>query len=171
MSIADRKLKNIDVRVKDAKGQVRTINLIEHDTVNLKYKDPNTSKIVQIETGEIIKIGVKDNKVYLIIISYNYYLDNNIFHVPVSTLTQIITVNHANSQYTITPVYTADESVALIRSEGNALEFTVDGKNWIKCSGGGGSDITIDDVDREIERLTTDFVTDSEVDSKITTTT
>lgn len=178
MSTTDRKIKNIDVRVKDANGKVRVVNLIEHDTVNLKYKDPETSKTVHVETGEIIKIGVHTNldnseSIYLIVIAYNYYLENNVFYIPVSALTQVITVNHSTTQYTISPVYTPDESVALLRSEGECLEFTVNGKDWIKCNGGSGSDITIDDVDREIEKYIRDvpLVSESQVDEKIATAT
>ena len=173
MSVIDRKIKNIDVRVKDANGRVRVVNLIEHDTVNLKFKDIESSKTVHIETGEIIKIGVHQNEsdgsesIYLVIIAYNYYLDNNIFYVPVSTLTQIITVNHSSTQYTITPVYTADESVALLRSDGEQLEFTTNGKDWIKCNGGSGSDITIHDVDVEIEKYLRDYSTTEDVEEKI----
>ena len=187
MSIDDRKIKNIDVRVKDASGNVRTINLIEHDTVDLKYRDSEIGKVVHIETGEIIKIGVVNGKnPYLVIVSYNYYLDKNLFHVPVSSLTQIINVNHSSEQYTMTPVYSSDESVALLRSVGNCLEFTLNGKDWIPCGGGGGGGITIDDVDREIDKkvdeyhltnadqvehivdqATADFLTESQIGQKI----
>lgn len=174
MSTTDRKIKNIDVRVKDANGKVKVVNLIEHDTVNLKYKDPETGKTVHVETGEIIKIGVHTNNdnsesIYLVVIAYNYYLENNVFSIPVSSLTQIITVNHSTTQYTITPVYTPDESVALLRSVSDCLEFTINGKDWIKCGGGSGSDITIDDVDNEIEKYIRDvpLVSEGQVDTKI----
>ena len=168
MSIADRKIKNIEVRVKDSSGKVRAINLIEHDIVNLKFKSPDTGKVIQIETGEIIKIGINaSNNTYLTIFSYNYTLDNNLFYVPTSSLTQIISVNHSSEQYTLTPIYSSDESVAVLRSNDNCLEYTVNGKDWIKCGGGGGSDITIDDVDREIEKYLVDYPSDEEVDSKI----
>ena len=169
MSVEDRKLKNINVRVKDSLGIYRTINLIEHDIVNLFFKDPDTKKTIQIETGEIIKIGLdKDEKPYLVVFSYNYYLDNNLFHVPCSSLTQIITVNHSSDAYTITPVYSADESVAVLRSNDSHLEYTLNGKDWIVC-GGGDPGITIDDVDREIESYLSNYSTSNQVDEKINT--
>ena len=162
MSIEDRKIKNIDVRVKDASGSVRNINLVEHDLIDLKFKDTETNKIIHIETGEIIKIGIADNKTYLVVFSYNYNLENNLFHIPTSSLTQIITVNHSPYQYTLTPIYSSDESVAVLRSNDGCLEYTVNGKDWVRCAGG-ASGITIDDVDREIEKYLVDYPSSEEV--------
>lgn len=171
MSVEDRKLKNINVRVKDSSGIYRTINLIEHDTVNLFFKDPDTKKTIQIETGEIIKIGLdRNDSPYLVIFSFNYYLDNNLFNVPCSSLIQVVTVNHSPNTYTLTPVYSADESVAVLRSSDGHLQYTINGKDWYTC-GGGGSDITIDDVDREIEHYLTDYSTTAQVNEKISTAT
>ena len=167
MSVEDRKLKNIDVRVKDSSGIYRSINLIEHDTVNLIFKDPDSKKNVQIETGEIIKIGLdRNDRPYLVIFSFNYYLDNNLFHVPCSSLVQVITVNHSPTPYTLTPVYSADESVAVLRSNDGHLQYTINGKDWYTC-GGGDQGITIDDVDREIETYLENYSTTYQVDEKI----
>lgn len=149
MSTVDRRLKAVIVKYLLG-GKFKTVQLVECDRIDIKFYDED-NKLVHIETGEIIKIGEENGKPYLILVPYNIYLDKSIYNVPVDKIYDVINVTRG-PVYSLSPVYSADESVAALRSEDGHLQYTTNGKDWFTCGGGGGSDITIDDVDREIEK-------------------
>ena len=164
MSTVDRRLKAVTVKyIKN--GKFNTVQLIECDRIDIKFYDEENN-LVHIETGEIIKIGEENEMPYLILVPYNIYLDKSIYSVPIDKIYDIINVNRG-PVYSLSPVYSSDESVAALRREGNCLQFTTNGKDWITCAGT-GSDITIDDVDREIDKKWQDQYNDV-VDNKIST--
>ena len=153
MSTVDRRLKAVTVKyIKN--GKFNVVQLIECDRIDIKFYDED-NKLVHIETGEIIKIGEENEMPYLILVPYNIYLDKSIYNVPIDKIYDIINVNRG-PVYSLSPVYSSDESVAALRRDGDSLQFTTNGKDWITCDGGGGSDITIDDVDREIDKKWTE---------------
>lgn len=148
MSTVDRRLKAVTVKYV-LNGKFKTVQLVECDRIDIKFYDED-NKLVHIETGEIIKIGQEDEMPYFILVPYDIYLEKSIYNVPINKIYDIININRGPI-YSISPVYSSDESVAALRRNGECLEFTTNGKDWFQCGGGSGSDITIDDVDREID--------------------
>ena len=182
----DRKLKNIKFSFIDkVTKQSRTVNLIEHDNIDVKYYGANNK--IKHTYGEIIKIGeyADSGKKYILVLDYDYYAEENIHSIDLTKLYTIINVVHSSEPYSFSPVYCADETVALVKAEGTTFKFTTNGRDWIAVEGGGGGGgvtpqevqemidasivnfLTADQIDEKISQATSDFVTSETVDEKI----
>ena len=158
MAINDRKLKSLVVKYyKDSK--LKTVQLVEQDRVDIKFYDPDQKKVLHLDNGLLIKIGVADEKPYLVVAPYDFYLETTVFHIDVENIRDIINAVRG-AAIALSPVYSDDESVLVLRSDGHFLEYTTNGKDWKKC-GGGESGITIEDVDFEIDKALENY-TDTE---------
>lgn len=167
----DRKLKNIQFSFIDkSTKQSRTVNLIEHDNIDVKYYNAK-NKIVHTY-GEIIKIGEYSDsgKKYILVLDYDYYADPNIHSIDLSKLYTIVNVVHSSEPYSFSPVYCADETVALVRAEGNTFEFSTNGRDWIEVHGG-SEGITRHEVEEMIDAAIEDFLTADEIAQEIATAT
>ena len=167
----DRKLKNIQFSFVDkVTKQSRTVNLIEHDNIDVRYYGKN-NKIMHTY-GEIIKIGEYSDsgKKYILVLDYDYYAEENIHSIDLSKLYTIINVVHSSEPYSFSPVYCADETVALVKAEGETFKFTTNGRDWVEVHGG-GEGITRHEVEEMIDTATADFLTENEIDQKISSAT
>ena len=161
--IDDRKLKTINVNYYKS-GTLKKVQLIEQDKVDIIFYDVLQGKTLHIETGLIIKIGIANEIPYLILVPYDFYLEPPIYYVPIVNIRDVINVNRG-SVYAISPVYSPDESVAALKSDGDHLLFTTNGKDWKVCAGGGGGGgVTIEEVDQEIERYLESYYTKEQID-------
>ena len=167
----DRKLKNIQFSFIDkSTKQSRTVNLIEHDNIDVKYYGKN-NKITHTY-GEIIKIGEYSDsgKKYILVLDYDYYAEENIHSIDLTKLYTIVNVVHSSEPYSFSPVYCADETVALVKAEGSTFKFTTNGRDWIEVHGG-SEGITRHEVEEMIDAATENFLTADEIDQRISTAT
>lgn len=164
----DRKLKNINFSFIDKiTKQSRTVNLIEHDNIDIRYYGKN-NKITHTY-GEIIKIGeYADGRKYILVLDYDYYAEENVHSIDLTKIYTIINVVHSNLPYSFSPVYCADETVALVKAQGESFFFTTDGKTWVEVHGG-GSGVTRREVEEMIEEATSDLATEEFVSESIET--
>ena len=129
-------LNSYDVRVGDIVTTLR-----EGDRLSIVYKNDKT--FVTKVTGKLVKIGVKNNKVYFVVLDYMFSRKNNIHNFTEEDIVKIENVNRSKETVSFAPVYCADESVLLLRVgiDGD-FEYTDDGKTWRTISGssGGGED-------------------------------
>ena len=137
MSLQDKNIKQIRINLKHTKPY-RTVTLQEKDKINMKYKDDSGN--LETVHGYLLKIGVDPikNKNYITLILYNYREDNNVRFIYTDQIIDIININRSKETYSFSPIYCSDESVLLLKSTGNNLQFTSDGKTWNNVSGGSG---------------------------------
>ena len=137
----DKHIKTLKIGVVQ-NGIIKNTNVIEKDIIDFVYKKDGKNISVK---GELIKIGKKNNKNYLVILDYNYSSENNVHFVYTSDIVKIINVVHSGNQYSFSPIYSADESVLLLRQKDGILEYTSDGKVW-KGTGGGEGGSSASDI-------------------------
>ena len=165
----DRKLKNINFSFIDkVTKRSRTVNLIEHDNIDLKYYGEH-NKITHTY-GEIIKIGEYSDsgKKYILVLDYDYYADPNIHSIDLTKLYTIVNVVHSSEPYSFSPVYCADETVALIKAEDSVFKFSTNGRDWVEVQGGGGG-ISRHEVEEMIDAAIAGYATEEFVSDAIST--
>ena len=124
----DQHIKTLKIRVKDKNGEViQTTTVIEKDVIDFVYRKNNKNVSSK---GELIKIGIKNNKYYIVVLDYNFANDDNVHFVYTSDIVKIVNVVHSGEQYSFSPVYSSDESILLLRQRDGILEYTKDGSEW-----------------------------------------
>ena len=131
----DKHIKTLKIGVVQ-NGVIKNTNVIEKDIIDFVYKKDGKNITVR---GELIKIGKKNNKNYIVVLDYNYSAEDNIHFVYTTDIVKIINVVHSGQQYSFSPIYSADESVLLLRQKDGILEYTSDGKVWRGAGSGEGS--------------------------------
>ena len=131
----DKSIKTLKVGILE-KGRIKNVNLIEKDVIDFTYK--KNGKNVSVK-GELIKIGIKNKKTYIVVMDYNYASDTNVHFVYTSDIVKVTNVVHSGKKYSFSPIYSSDESVLLLRQKDGILEYTSDGNEWNGVSGSGTS--------------------------------
>ena len=127
----DKSIKTLKIGILE-KGRIKNVNVIEKDIIDFTYK--KNGKNISLK-GEIIKIGIKNKRTYIVVIDYNYTAEDNVHFVYTSDIVKITNVVHSGEKYSFSPIYSADESVLLLRQKDGILEYTSDGKDWNGVSG------------------------------------
>lgn len=122
----DKSIKTLKIGIM-RNGRIQNTNVIEKDIIDFTYKKDGKNITIK---GELIKIGKKGSKNYLVILDYNYANENNIHFVYTSDIVKINNVVHSGKQYSFSPIYSSDESVLLLRQKDGILEYTSDGNEW-----------------------------------------
>lgn len=133
--MTDKSLKTLKIGVLE-NGRIKNVNVIEKDIIDFTYKKNN--KKISLK-GELIKIGIKNKKTYIVVLDYDYKKENNVHFVYTSDIVKITNVVHSGEKYSFSPMYSPDESVLLLRQKDGVLEYTADGKDWSGVSGSGSS--------------------------------
>ena len=127
----DKSIKTLKVGILE-KGRIKNVNLIEKNVIDFTYK--KNGKNVSVK-GELIKIGIKNKKTYIVVMDYNYASDTNVHFVYTSDIVKVTNVVHSGERYSFSPTYSPDESVLLLRQKDGILEYTADGNEWNSTSG------------------------------------
>ena len=131
----DKSIKTLKIGILE-KGRIKNVNLIEKDVIDFTYK--KNGKNVSVK-GELIKIGIKNKKTYIVVMDYNYASDNNVHFVYTSDIVKVTNVVHSGERYSFSPTYSPDESVLLLRQKDGILEYTADGQEWNSAASGSTS--------------------------------
>ena len=123
----DSHIKTLKIGIPQQDGTIKNTTVIEKDIIDFIYK--KNGKNVAIK-GELIKIGIKNNKHYLVVLDYNYTNEENVHFTYTSDIVKIVNVTHSGQQYSFSPVYSSDESILLLRQKEGVLEYTKDGNEW-----------------------------------------
>ena len=131
MNMNDKSIKTLKIGILE-NGRIKNINVIEKDIIDFTYK--KNGKKISLK-GELVKIGIKNKKPYLVVLDYNYNSEDNVHFVPTSDIVKITNVVHSGEKYSFSPMYSPDESVLLLRQKDGVLEYTADGNEWNSTSG------------------------------------
>ena len=131
----DKSIKTLKIGVLE-KGKIKNVNVIEKDIIDFTYK--KNGKNISIK-GELIKIGIKNKRTYIVVMDYNYTAEDNVHFVYTSDIVKVTNVVHSGKKYSFSPIYSSDESVLLLRQKDGILEYTSDGNEWNGVSGSGTS--------------------------------
>ena len=139
--VSDKSIKRLDLSLLDekqskieGKNVFKDVRIAENDVIDLIYE--KDGKILKAY-GELIKIGVINEKKYFTIMLYNYYDDDNVVFIYVNDIKMINNVNHKNEPLSFNKVICPDESVILLRSVNGVLQFSNNGKDWSSIGAGG----------------------------------
>lgn len=122
-------------------ARTKQITITEKDKIDLEFKYKiSGSKKIRVY-GEVLKIGIDDvdNRVYIVVIAYNYS-ENNVFKIHTNEIVRIINLVHSIEPYSFQPVINPDETAILIKAVDGILFFSSDGENWIPAGGSGTGD-------------------------------
>ena len=73
----DKSIKTLKIGVLE-KGKIKNVNVIEKDIIDFTYK--KNGKNISIK-GELIKIGIKNKRTYIVVMDYNYTAEDNVHFV------------------------------------------------------------------------------------------
>ena len=118
MNMNDKSIKTLKIGILE-NGRIKNINVIEKDIIDFTYK--KNGKKISLK-GELVKIGIKNKKPYLVVLDYNYNSEDNVHFVPTSDIVKITNVVHSGEKYSFSPMYSPDESVLLLRQKDGVLE-------------------------------------------------
>ena len=148
----DLKIKQLNIQLRRSDNSIRTIPVMEHDEIRLTYK--KSSQRISIH-GEVIKIGVNENRNYVTVIDYDFLSEENIHTVYVDQIIDIENNIHSASQTrSIGYVYCGDETVILFRANQGVLEYSADGETWLlaNSTGDGGGAVSLQAVKEQIQK-------------------
>ena len=128
--MSDKFIKTLKINLVED-GKIKSINVIEKDIIDFIYKKDKRKLAVK---GELIKLGVKNKKNYIVVLDYDYSSEETVHFVYTSDIIKITNVVHSGKQYSFSPVYSPDESILLLRQKEGVMEYTSDGQTWNSVS-------------------------------------
>lgn len=147
MSMQDRLIKRCEISIYDHKTNTNRKDVVnEKDDITMEYK--NDDGDIERIYGMVAKIGIEKEKIYLVVLLYDYFDSNPCRQIFLDKITKVIKVSGSNEKRSFSPIYTVDEAPLLFRQNADgSLAYSSNGKDFHKIGGVGGTESIPADVD------------------------